>query len=219
MLVFLSHYPEDAADARDGMSQRIAAIDSVFKDLQRTYLEISFRGNKRRRVRTQDGVQVEKLNFYLHHRSIIQHLRKARFVYVHSLHNVVFIMPYLKYLRAKLILDLHGIVPEETAFLGQTYWACILGWVERYAVSKARLTVVVTERMALHILGKYPGCVDASGILLLPNVEPRREGQAFLSSERKGQDGIRLIYTGTTGAWQKTDMMLQTLRRALGVHA
>jgi len=219
MLVFLSHYPGDVLDVRDGMSQRIAAIDSIFKDVERTYLHISFRGHKRQRARTQGLVRVETLNFYLHHWSIVRYLRRARFVYVHSIHNATFIAPYLKFLRNRLIVDLHGIVPEETAFLGKPAWARVLRFAEEVAVNNSRLIVVVTQRMGEHLLKKYRGDVLPSEILLLPNVEWRETGAGASRAKPTAHEGIRLIYAGTVGAWQNTDLMLRTLARVMAIRA
>lgn len=218
MLVFLSHYPEDTADVRDGMSQRIAAIDSIFKDTERTYLNISFRRYKRHRVKTQGLVRVETLNFYLHHPFILQRLRRARFVYAHTIHHAIFVWPYLRYLRDRFVVDLHGVVPEETAFLGRRSWARVLGLVEKSAICNSRLIVAVTERMADNILRKYPGAAALSRILVLPNVDWCERARGLSCPDRRVRDGIRLIYAGTVGNWQNTDLMLQALHRVTGIH-
>lgn len=218
VIVFLSHYPEDVTDVRDGMSQRIAAIDSIFRDVERVYLSIDFRRNKRHRVRTNGRVRVDSLNWFLHHGYIVQCLRRARWVYAHSLHNAIYALPYFKYLRDKLIVDLHGIVPEETLFLGKPNWARVLGLVERSAINNSRLIVVVTQRMADHLLRKYSGRINPARIFLLPNVEFGQETTQRLSSEPRMPDKVRLIYAGTVGNWQKTDLMLQTLDRITSLH-
>jgi glycosyltransferase involved in cell wall biosynthesis len=219
MLVFLSHYPEDATDVRDGMTQRIAAIDSIFKDVERVYLTISFRRHKRRRVRTEGLVRVETLNFYLHHKIIVRYLRRARSVYVHSVHNAIFVWPYFRYLRDRFVVDLHGIVPEETAFLGKRNWARILSQVEKSSISSSRLIIAVTQKMADHVARKYSASINPSRILVLPNVELYGQTPSLLRPEQSAHDGIRLIYAGTVGAWQNTDLMLQTLQRATAIHS
>ena len=218
MLVFLSHYPEDITDVRDGMTQRIAAIDSIFKDVERVYLKIDFRGNKRHRVRTSGLVRVDSLNWFLHHRYILQTVRRARWVYIHSMHNAVYLLPYLRLLREKLIVDLHGIVPEETLFLGKPTWARVLGRAERGAVDNARLVIVVTQRMADHLLSKHGGRMDPSRVVLFPNVSLGHQMAMERPVEDRARGGIRLIYAGTAGTWQKTDLMLQTLRRLTILH-
>jgi hypothetical protein len=219
MLTFLSHYPENTDDARDGMSQRIAAIDSIFEDVERVYLNISFRTHKRHRVRSQGLAQAEIVNFYLHHKLINRHLRQARLVYAHTIHNAIFALPYFRYLKDKLILDLHGIVPEETLFLGHHTWARILARVEKSAVSNSQLIIAVTQRMADHLLCKYPAALCKRQILVLPNVDLRREKLSPVFPEHKAHRGLRLIYAGTVGPWQNTDLMLQTLRRVTAFHS
>lgn len=218
MLTFIANYPEDALDARDGMSQRIAAIDSIFKNVPRTYLHISFRRHTRHRVRTQGLVRVESLNFLLHHSSIRRHLRNAQFVYVHSILNAIFIAPYLKYLRDRLILDLHGIVPEEAGFRGEVVRARLLGLTERVAVRNARLLVVVTNAMGDYVRKKYLGATTPSRVLLLPNVEWRADEPGAPRDDPGMLNGIRLIYAGTMGGWQNTDLMLRSLSTVMAFH-
>lgn len=218
MLIFIAKYPEDLLDAREGMRQRIAAIDSIFKNVQRTYLDISFRQHKRHEVRTQGLVTVETLNFFLHHKSILRHLRNARFVYVHSILNAIFIAPYINYLRNRLILDLHGVVPEEAGFRGEAVRARLLGLTERVAIRNSRLLVVVTNAMGEHLREKYLGATRPSRIVLLPNVEWRENKPSAPRDDPRMRDGIRLIYAGTMGGWQNTDLMLRTLSRVMALH-
>lgn len=213
MMVFLSHYPEDVSDVRDGMSQRIVAIDSIFRNVERAYLNISFRWHKRHQVRARGLVRIELVNFYLHHRSIVQYLRRAELVYVHSIHNAIFIAPYLKHFRDKLVVDLHGIVPEETVFLGKPTWARVLSRVERRAIHDARRVVVVTQRMADHLMSKYRGRIDPARLLLLPNVDLTGVAVRERGLREGARNCIRIIYAGGAGTWQKTDLLLRTLFR------
>jgi hypothetical protein len=219
MVVFLADYPEDITDARDGYSQRIAAVDSVFSDMERVYLRISFRGHRRKKVQVRGRVRVEALNFYLHHNSIVQWLQRAQVVYVHSIYHAIYLWPYFSYLRDKLILDLHGIVPEELSFVGKRSRARIFGFVEKRTVQNSLLVIAVTEKMAEHILRKYSGRIDASRVLVLPNVELRQNGSSLPCLGPKMHEALRLIYAGDVGKWHKIDLIIETLRRVTAAYS
>ena len=214
VVVFIADYPRQEND-RDGMMQRILAVDSIFSAAPRLYLLVYFRRHWRRVAYSSGLVRVERVNLFLHYRYVTQCFVAASCVYIHSVWNVMKVLPWIKKFREKIIADAHGVVPEEMVFLGRTAWAAVCGAVERVMVRNARLLVVVTQRMADHFLRKYPAEIDISRVITLPNLDFRNSGESRVPRPEKGE--LRLIYAGGVHKWQNIDLMLATLRRLTDV--
>jgi hypothetical protein len=94
MILFVADYP-GPENEKDGMMQRIAAVDARFSDVERSYLKISFvrflRGEKNKRS---DLLTVYRLNFFLHFLLIVYLACKANCIYVHSVGNALAILPF-----------------------------------------------------------------------------------------------------------------------------
>ncbi|MFV4812096.1 glycosyl transferase family 2, partial [Escherichia coli] len=69
MILFIADFPTEE-NIRDGMFQRISAIDSLTQNKERVYLNISFRKNTKRKISVYDTCKVENLNYFLHNRTI-----------------------------------------------------------------------------------------------------------------------------------------------------
>ena len=129
MVVFVSDYPTEENQA-DGMMQRIAAVDSIFADQPRLYLKIAFKHYFRPEARQQGLVRVERVNFFLHQSRIRRHFRDADCVYVHTVHQVLRALPQIRRFGKKTVVDVHGVVPEELAYLGNSVYSRICQRVE-----------------------------------------------------------------------------------------
>jgi glycosyltransferase involved in cell wall biosynthesis len=216
MVVFISDYPREENE-RDGMAQRVLAVDSIFSAASRLYLVVSWRRHWRRVAYSRGLVRVECVNLFLHYRYVTQCFTAASCVYIHSVWNAMRALPWIKKFRDKIVADAHGVVPEERVFVGQIASAAVCGAVERVMVRNCRLLIVVTKKMADHFLRKYPAETDASRVMTLPNFDfcncdtpaaPRRE---------EDSRELRFIYAGGVHKWQNIDLMLATLRRLTDV--
>jgi len=210
MLVFVSQNP-DVKGNIGGMMRRIAAIDSIFEDVPRLYLQVSFKRNLRHTLRKEGLISIESINYFLHHRHLFSRLENAACIYVHSAWNGLKISPYYSRYGRKIISDLHGVVPEEESFRGNRMLGAVFNLVERQMVNHSCLAVVVTDQMARHFLDKYAAELHPDRLLTLPNFE-------FLQTERiiqnrRDGDGLRLIYAGGVEKWQNIDLMLDNIRR------
>jgi glycosyltransferase involved in cell wall biosynthesis len=208
-VLFVADAPNFDVDPT-GMIQRIAAVDALFRDLPRLYLMISFKRMFRHRIERRGNVCVETVNYFLHQRIIADRLRRAPWVYVHTCLHAVKLFPHLKSVRSKLIFDLHGVVPEEFAFLGYRTRAMACAFIERQAVHYSRRLVVVTRKLGGHIAAKYPQYAPADRILVLPNSNFRGRQRV---TRRDPSGSLRLIYAGGVSGWQKVDLMLDVLAR------
>ena len=100
----------------------------------------------------------------------------------------------------KIILDVHGLVPEETETNGQSELAIRLGRVEKWLFPRVSLFVVVTKKMKKHLLEKYPD-LSNKNFLLLPII-------SFMPPDSQIQKDPRLVvYSGGVQEWQRIHLM------------
>jgi hypothetical protein len=197
------------------MLQRVAAIDSLFSDFERLYLQISFQRYRRLHVQSRGRVKVVSANFFLHRRFVARCLRDAEKIYVHTCLNAIKVFPWIQELRSKIVIDLHGLVPEQFALSGNNVLARVFGPIERWTIRNSSLLIAVTDRMAEHFVRKYPNEADPRRILTLPIFESEASARNAipLAGPRKSGMPLRLVYAGGAQSWQNVGLMLQTLRR------
>lgn len=204
MILFFGPYPSPENE-RDGMIQRVRAIDSLVEDYSRKYISTSYRRNWKKVSEKHGVVTVHRVNFFLHWFFIFKLILAAKCVYVHSVFNVVFALPaYL--LRKKIVTDVHGAVPEETHAQGKSVRALIRSLAERVASYRSTALVCVTQRMADHLARKYP---NSAPPLILPifNTElARREGESL---DMPRNIPPTMIYAGGLQIWQNIEKMLE----------
>jgi len=206
MILFVSRYP-DSTGEKDGMMQRVAAVDKCFAAWDRVYLGISFFGNLRRSTEVvSDRATVHKVNFFLHFPAIFRMALQAGGIYIHSIHNSFRALPL--YLFRNVVTDLHGVFPEELRFYGKRMGSMLYGLIERIAVRRSRALVVVTEVMADHVRTKY-GDFPAR-IYTVPIFDDSPIG----GTDRRTQGPLIAIYSGGSQKWQNIDLMMDAVARA-----
>lgn len=128
VLVFISDYPNQE-NIRDGFMQRVCAIDKLVQDKQRIYLSISLRRNMTKRVKTIGKLKIYNLDLFLHFKTIRKILKSARIIYAHSIINwsKICFFPVFE----KTVLDIHGVVPEESVLRKKRFTAKIYNIVEK----------------------------------------------------------------------------------------
>jgi glycosyltransferase involved in cell wall biosynthesis len=207
MILFISNYPDKEGE-KDGMMQRVLAVDGHFSARDRVYLGIRFFGNLRqRKEETSDRVTVYRVNFFLHFLTIMRLGSAARGIYVHSIHNSFRALPL--YLFRNVITDLHGVFPEELRYCGKRAGSLLYGTVEWVAVRCSRALVVVTDAMAEYYRTKY-GRFKAV-MHTIPIFDDFPIGR---SGETETAQPVTAIYAGGMQKWQNVDLMLQSLSRA-----
>jgi|AMWB02.1.fsa_nt_gi glycosyltransferase involved in cell wall biosynthesis len=205
MILFISPYP-DSAGEKDGMMQRVAAMDSCFAGSERVYLQIRFFGNLRRTsTAISDRASVRRLNFFLHAPEIFRLASRAAGIYVHSVHNGFRALPL--YLFRNVVTDLHGVFPEELRYYGKRAGALLYAVVERIAIRRSRALVVVTGVMAEHLRAKH-GAFPAA-VYTIPVFDNFPIGGAV----RRGTGPLVAIYAGGSQKWQNIDLMMDAVAR------
>jgi glycosyltransferase involved in cell wall biosynthesis len=206
MILFISNYPDEEGE-KDGMMQRVVAVDRYFADCERVYLGIRFFGNARRRTHTlSDKLSVHKVNFFLHFLFILHLGLKARGIYVHSIHNGFRALPLS--LRDNVITDLHGVFPEELAYYGKKTASAVYGVIERIAIRGSRAVIVVTDVMADHLHAKY-GDFPARTFTI-----PIFDNFPIVGTNTRDADTLVAVYSGGSQKWQNIDLMMKAMAGA-----
>jgi len=204
MVLFISSYP-DSASEKDGMMQRIIAVDCQFADVERAYLKISFvahlPGSMERR---DENLTVYRLNLFRHFFGIWRLALRADCIYVHSVGNALALLPL--YLFRKIVTDMHGAVPEEFRLAGKRLAALRYGPVEWMAVHRSRAIVTVSGAMAKHFREKYSlASLRSFNVPIFDEVAVSRDDRGT------GRSKPVVIYAGGAQAWQNVDLMLQAM--------
>ncbi|MFM5246998.1 MULTISPECIES: glycosyltransferase family protein [Aeromonas] len=206
MIVFIANYP-DVDNLRDGMMQRIAAIDTLANDKLRVYLDISFKRNIRRKKTINGNCIIERLNFFMHFNQIKKYLLDSELVYVHSLYNMLKV--FFIYDSKKTILDIHGVVPEELELTNRNNIAKIYSIMERKVFKNCSLLIHVTNSMLEFYEKKY-GVELKKRSLVLPIFEYNHIAR---NTSKWNSDTITAVYVGGMQKWQNIDLMVASVAR------
>lgn len=217
-LIVVGRFPHSTRKA-EGMVQRIAAIDKQIATYPRLYLDLYGFKNFKSRVKKFGKVSVFSASFTRFYK-ILQFLRSAKYVYIHSIYFFALIIIPVLFLnsRVHLILDVHGTVPEEIEYSGNSVLAKIMSWVERYAFHRVNIVICVTRRMVNYYSSKYPSAGVSYKYLpiftdtVCQAADP--ESVNTLKRNLKIPDGsVVFLYSGGLQKWQNIDKMLDEVKR------
>ncbi len=139
-----------------------------------------------------------------------QLFEEADLVYVHTVHLAAYVMPWL--LSGKVVVDIHGIAPEEEQMRGRSEAAEFYQVVERAVITNCQHAVVVTNAMADYLSKKY--CSNISFIVLpiLPRTfdEPLTAAQ-IRDKHSAFKDSPTLLYAGGNQVWQNAPEMIDAV--------
>jgi hypothetical protein len=207
-ILFHAPFPYDSV-TNSGMYVRIAAIDAIFAASHRIYF---WEDPNLSSFTIYSDEPAENCTYYCYnpfiaeHRQFIYSLAKAaRFIYCHTqyyTYPLVHLLP-----TNKVVVDLHGIPPEESLMEGQPDQATYCNLYEPQVVQGARLLVSVTQSMLDHLAAKH-GPLKPETLVL-----PIRSGLEAPDRPTRTGKRLRLIYAGDTAVWQKIDLMLETIAK------
>ena len=212
-ILFISNYPTRQQIA-DGMMRRIMAIDRIFSDYNRLYLNISFRRNiSENHQQLSDRSKIISLNYFLHKKVITQYIQNSDLIYVHSMYNMVKVLPFVSRSPSFLVLDVHGVVPEETLYMKYFLKYVVMQNYEKKAFKRADVKIYVSESMRSYYQQKYNEYSERSIIYpILPDtlkyIGRKIDETAFRRELSLKDDDIIFIYSGGTSKWQNVDLML-----------
>jgi hypothetical protein len=206
MILFLADYP-DGAESRDGVAQRIVAIDQLFLDDRRVYLGLSLKRFWVPRVRREGLRTVVRANAITGIALVIATAVRCRVAYVHSAYGALYAAYVLPFIR--FVFDVHGVVPEEQEILGHRWRARLLARVEALCLRFARVVVCVTREMEGHVIRKNPA--SRSRRIVLPIMQPLDKTRRIAGKERPAQGRLRVVYSGGIQHWQNLDRMVEAM--------
>jgi len=211
MILFVANYPDKSGE-KDGMAQRVVAIDRYFAQWERIYLGIRFFGNLRMRTsHPADNLMVYKVNFFLHFLLILYLGCRARGIYVHSIHNGFRALPFYLLKFKNIFTDMHGVFPEELGYYGKKTAAWLYGIIEKITVRSSRALILVTDAMGEHYRKKYGNYRCKMYKIPIFDDFMMKEGKT-----RPEQGKLSIIYSGGTQKWQNVDLMLESVKKAQG---
>jgi hypothetical protein len=205
-IIIVAPYP-DVRIVSGGWMSRIKAVDRIFSDIPRVYVNF---GDHHRKdadghpVSCEPGVVQYNLNANEPaHQMIFDQLQKeATLGYIHTVHLAIDVMDWLP--TGKFIVDIHGIVPEEEIMLGRPDQAEKFLPVENSVLHYCKNLVVVTSAMQDHLLKKYPS--SSANFITLPIFEEYRRDRRLIDPDSDNKR-LRVIYAGGTQVWQNVDLM------------
>ena len=215
MVLFVALFPPENMQ-HEGSFQRIMAVDNEYARENRAYLYVSHRRFFRRREEeVRPGVILYSCNLFTGLPFILRLFGQATVIYLHSLVYTLPILPLLWSIPSKawLVLDAHGLVPEEHALSGGRMKSRLYSFTERLLFRRLDELIVVTKAMADYLLRKHPAANP--GVTVYP-ILPRHilEDEAPLQ-EPAPTSNVLVIYSGNTQAWQNVPQMLAAIKRNL----
>lgn len=210
-ILFLAPYPTPE-NIKDGMINRVRAIDLFFMDTPRTYLQVSLKRFVKKTQYKDGNAQILELNLLFHLFSILHIIRSHDYIYSHSIYMLKFLWLFVCSAKAHLTLDIHGVVPEEEQnFHGNPQAGVYFNFIEKKIFKKLSNAVCVTNSMKKYYEKKYPfykGKYIIYSIMPTELVEYDLEAYNRIKTENKQ---INVIYSGGIQGWQNIDMMMQLI--------
>jgi hypothetical protein len=109
----------------------------------------------------------------------------------------------------KIIVDVHGIVPEEEIMLGRPHEAERFSPVEEMVLMYCNTLVVVTNAMKDHLMRKYPN--TSANFIILPIFEEYNINKRIIDTN-EDERRPRVVYAGGTQVWQNVDLMMALVK-------
>jgi len=217
-ILFVSLYPTGQQLA-DGMMRRIIAVDKILSGYNHLYVNISFRRNiSESQYQLSEKIRIINLNYFLHKKRIMQYIESSEIIYVHSMYNMIRILPLVPMNSPFLVLDVHGVVPEENLYLKHFLRYLIMQNSEKEAFRRANVKIYVSESMKNYYQQKYGEYSEISIVFpILPDTLSYRaesiDEKAFRRELSLNEDDIVFIYSGGITKWQNVDLMLESFSK------
>lgn len=210
-LVFIAPYPTDN-NIQDGYYQRIKNIDNEFTDLSRIYILIT-RSKFKKKIKKYGNVTFYELNLFLHFFKIWNITKKAKYIYVHSILRYAYFR-FFDRTKAKIFLDFHGTVPEESLYKGNKKEYKYYNRIEKRAVSRANAIVFVSDAMRDFVTKKYPSIniVSIYKPIIAKNVINYPPHQI---KENIPNNNVVFLYSGGTQKWQNIDKIFEFIKTTI----
>jgi hypothetical protein len=156
MILIISPTPINKTSS-DGFLSRALCIDNIIKNYNRCYLELyyepqDFLDGPKEIIQNNNGYRLN-LAALSHQSFFIKLVLSADLIYAHSIYNAQFLVPFLE--TKKIILDLHGAVPDENALYQRKDLESYYQEIEMLAVNNSNRIISVSKSMTSYYQKKY----------------------------------------------------------------
>lgn len=198
---------------REGYHQRVATVDSYLRGRNRIYVTVNAAIGPNHHVRRLGDDCFELEIGDQPSTAVLQLYRRAIPIYSHSIFPLAHpqIRDLINSRGGKFIVDMHGVVPEETAFMGDKEYAQVLDQLESWAVLEADIRIYVTRRMSSHFKKKYPW---SKGINIVCPIFPEAQKGKRVAKQPNGT----VVYAGGAQAWQMVDRIVEAVHKSLSMY-
>lgn len=209
---------------KDGMVQREIAIDGLLADVKKIYIgkikdsKIPFYTEYiRNPIRTLMYLpnkldsfknKYTKVYFYTNKKKFYNLCKNAKYIYCHSVYMVSKIpKEYIEEFKDKIIIDIHGCVPEEAKYAGLAEFSNKISEIENLAFNNVKNLIAVSHNMIDFYKNKYPNI--KTNFINLPIF--RCDSYKKIVSADKVK--LKIVYSGGAQKWQNVEAMLETISK------
>jgi hypothetical protein len=213
-IVFIGGYPYSERE-RDGYYQRIRSVDKLFTDRWRIYIDgVYLQGRDAWYDFPALNTLVLRVNESGKRKWLVGlclglSILRTGVLYSHSILPLGGVKSLMRLPGIKKIIDVHGVVPEEFQYQGDSVNARFYEQVERVALENANYIIVVSEAMRNHLEGKYHGNIQGRFITLpiIQRVPVVQFVKPYINSKPV------IIYSGGVQKWQQVPRMIDAMSR------
>jgi len=222
-IVIVAEFP-DKKNEKDGMIQRELAIDFVFSDIKRIYLDLRQSNYKFLKYPKKwilnkiykcfnkldcfKNNKVKLFNF-LSNKKLYKLFENARIIYFHSIYNLTLIpQELIEKFVDKIIIDIHGCVVEELIYYEQE--KKIVDKFQKFEnefFPKVKALISVSNNMIDFYKNKYPNI--NTKFINLPIFNRFKINDNIINSKKN----INIIYSGGSQKWQNVDIMIDSISK------
>ncbi len=204
-ILFFAEYPHKGVN--EGMSQRILQVDEQFRNFKRVYVSAHIK-RLRKYSQTINDITIIYLNPFLHLFTLLALINKSKLLYIHSVYNFINIV-LVPFSNKKVVLDIHGLVPEEEAFRNVKIKSKIYNAFERVLFKRIDIAIAVSNSMIRFYKKKYPE-------LPVKYILNRIGNDWTLSSLETFKtigDKTTFLYSGGMQKWQNIPSILSSIEK------
>lgn len=214
-IIFLAPYPT-AENIKEGMMQRVAAIDTMFSESEykKIYIIPSFKTFENKKQIIKNNAVCYYLSMWTGLKKIVHLINNATIVYCHSLYGVSIIglLFWKKITTTNVVWDVHGIIPEELKFAGVNRFKIkMFAKLEKTIAYNVPKIVVVTNAMKDHLIAKYPHCKASFYTYPILPITIKKDKEV---KENKDKE-IIILYSGNTQKYQNIPLMAKSISKII----
>ena len=221
-IVFIAKYPVGNLQ-KDGASIRIIAIDEIFSETEKIYVEsfnfpihnfiyFLIRDIKRKYYKYIAPDTEKRVNYkFLNRKKTIELFESCKYIYIESFPNLAKLdLNLIKKYGYKMILDFHGCVIEEMEMMKVPFWKKYnMQFYEQCALKHIKTFVAVSQNMIDFYKNKYQECHNAN-FIKLPIYNSNE-----IKASNKSNDMFNVIYSGRNYIWQNTELMVKSIAQII----